>query len=148
MSAISSLPIAVIMERRASTHPWADDVYHAVGVVPDNGAVREPLTLARSRERETYIVPGLELQLHRDENEGYFENCIAPEAKVFVMWRMSKGRAIPVQASVSYAEGTRMFDSGEQADGVHMPPDIQAWLVDYLSRHYEPKPRGGRRRHG
>ena len=51
---------------------------------------------------------------------------------------------MPVRASVSYVEGTRMFDSGENADGVAMPAEIHAWLVDYLRTNYEPKPRRGR----
>jgi hypothetical protein len=93
-------------------------------------------------------VPGLELQLHRDEHDGYYENCIAPEAKVFVMWRMEEGRAMPIKASVSYAEGTRMFDSGEHADGVAMPAEIQAWLAAYLAANYDPPVRRGRKGHG
>ena len=88
---------------------------------------------------------GLELQLFPDENEGYFENWIAPEPKVFVMWRMQDGRAMPMRASVSYAEGTRMFDSGESADGVAMPAEIHGWLADYLREHYQPREPGGER---
>jgi hypothetical protein len=52
-----------------------------------------------------------------------------------------------VSASASYGEGTRMLDSGDQADGVAMPADIHAWLGVYLHRHYEP-PARGRRGHG
>jgi hypothetical protein len=72
---------------------------------------------------------------------------MAPESKVFVLWRMQEGRAIPVRASVSYSEGTRMFDSGENADGVTMPAEIHAWVAGYLNEHYQPKPRRGRQ-HG
>jgi hypothetical protein len=54
---------------------------------------------------------------------------------------------MPVRASVSYVEGTRMFDSGENADGVTMSAEIYAWLAGYLRAHYQPKPRRGRQ-HG
>lgn len=81
-----------------------------------------------------------------DENDGYFENWIAPHPKVFLMWRLQQDEPVPVLASVSYAEGTRMLDSGESACGVAMPPDIHAWLGDYLRAHYEPPPHGRRRR--
>ncbi|HEU4852385.1 MAG TPA: DUF3305 domain-containing protein [Telluria sp.] len=148
MGATATMPVAVIMQRRASTHPWAGDTWGAVGVVPYSGAVREVLTLVSAPERDTYMVPGLDLELYRDEHEGYFENCMAPEAKVFVKWRMEDGRAMPVQVSVSYVDGTRMFDSGEPADGVAMSAEIQAWLVDYLANNYEPPVRKGRARHG
>lgn len=148
MAATASMPVAVIMQRRAPTHPWAEDSWSAVGVVPHAGTRHGVVTLNSSTERDTYLVPGLTLELYRDQHEGYFENCMAPEAKVFVMWRMQDGRAMPVHVSASYVEGTRMFDSGEPADGVMMPAEIHAWLIDYLARNYEPPVRKGRAAHG
>jgi len=141
---MGSMPIAVLMQRRAVRHRWADEAWNAAGVVPDRGNLPSVQVLSESQERDYYLVSGLELELYPDENEGYFENCVAPEPKVFVLWRMENGRAMPVRASVSYVEGTRMFDSGESADGVAMPAEIHAWLADYLRTHYQPKPRRGR----
>ncbi|WP_170300254.1 DUF3305 domain-containing protein [Pseudoduganella buxea] len=150
---LGSMPIAVIMQRRTPQHRWAGEAWAAVGIVPDRavhpaGTPPPVQTLSASPERDYYLVSGLELELYPDENEGYFENFMAPESKVFVLWRMEQGRAMPVRASVSYVEGTRMFDSGESADGVPMPAEIQAWLQAYLQAHYQPpKPRRGRQ-HG
>ncbi len=146
---MGSMPIAVIMQRRALQHRWADEAWEAVGVVPDRGNLPRLQVLSESPERDYYLVSGLELELYTDENEGYYENCMAPESKVFVLWRMDEGKAIPVRASVSYVEGTRMFDSGEQADGVAMSAEIYAWVAGYLREPYHPKPRGRRgRQHG
>jgi len=144
---MASMPIAVIMQRRALQHRWADEAWAAVGVVPDRGNLAPVQVLSENAERLYYLVSGLELELYPDDNEGYYENCMAPESKVFVLWRMQEGRAMPVRASVSYAEGTRMFDSGESADGVDMPAEVYAWLAGYLREHYQPKPRRGRQ-HG
>ena len=144
---MASMPIAVLMQRRTVQHRWADEAWEAVGVVPDRGDLPPLQVLSQSSERDYYLVSGLELELYPDENEGYYENCVAPESKVFVLWRMENGRAMPVRASVSYVEGTRMFDSGENADGVTMSAEIYAWLAGYLRAHYQPKPRRGRQ-HG
>jgi hypothetical protein len=144
---MGSMPIAVLMQRRTLQHRWADEAWEAVGVVPDRGDLAPLQVLSQTPERDYYLVSGLELELYPDENEGYYENCVAPESKVFVLWRMENGRAMPVRASVSYVEGTRMFDSGENADGVTMPAEIYAWLAGYLREHYQPKPRRGRQ-HG
>ncbi|MFC0133064.1 hypothetical protein CR105_05800 [Massilia eurypsychrophila] len=143
---LASLPIAVIMQRRVVQHRWADEVWSAIAVLTDPGGLPPMQPLPSGGGREAYLVSGLELQLYPDENDGYFENWIAPESKVFVMWRMQEGRAMPLKASVSYAEGTRMFDSGEAADGVAMPPDIHNWLAGYLREHYQPRDPG--ERHG
>jgi hypothetical protein len=144
---MASLPIAVMMQRRTLQHRWADEAWSAVGVVPDRGDLPPVQVLSQTPERDYYLVSGLELELHPDENEGYNENFVGPEPKVFVKWRMLEGRAMPVLASVSYVEGTRMFDSGEDADGVPMPAEVYGWLAAYLREHYKPKPRRGRQ-HG
>jgi Protein of unknown function (DUF3305) len=141
---MASMPIAVLMQRRAPAHRWAGDAWSAVGVVPNRGDLPRLHVLGESPERDYYLVSGLELELHTDDNDGYYENCMAPEAKVFVLWRMEEGRAMPVRATVSYLEGTRMFDSGEAADGVPMPAEIHAWLSTYLRDNYQPRQRRGR----
>lgn len=141
---MASMPIAVMMQRRAIKHRWANDAWAAVGVVPNRGNLPPVHVLSESAERDYYLVSGLSLELYTDENDGYYENAMAPESKVFVLWRMENGRAMPVRASVSYLEGTRMFDSGETADGVLMPAEIHAWLNAYLNEHYQPRPRRGR----
>lgn len=135
------------MQRRRVDSRWVAQAWEAVGIVHDGAAQAPMQILTQGDDRETYLVHGLELELFADENEGYAENCYAPEPKVFVMWRMQDGRAMPVKASVSYAEGTRMFDSGESADGVIMPGEVQAWLAGYLVEHYQPRV-SRRRGHG
>lgn len=141
---MASIPIAVVMQRRKLPHRWTTEAWSAVAVVADPSNASGVRELTRSEDGESYLVSGLQLDLYPDENEGYAENCMAPEAKVFVMWRMHGELAMPVKASVSYAEGTRMFDSGESADGVAMPAEIHAWLSDYLRQHYEPPVKRGK----
>jgi hypothetical protein len=145
---IASMPVAFIMQRRTAQHQWgAMDSWSAVGVVQDRAGLGAVQVLSSSPARDYYLVPGIDLELFTDENEGYYENIMAPESKVFVLWRMVEGRAMPARASVSYVEGTRMFDSGEDADGVTMPADIYHWVASYLRDHFTPRPRKGRQ-HG
>jgi len=145
---MGSMPVAFIMQRRAVMHKWgAMDSWSAVGVVPDRGGLAALQMLSKSPERDYYLVSGIELELYTDENEGYYENIMAPDSKVFVLWRMVDGRAMPARASVSYVEGTRMFDSGEDADGVTMPAEIYQWVASYLRDNFTPRPRKGRQ-HG
>ena len=145
---MGSMPVAFIMQRRAVMHKWgAMDSWSAVGVVPDRGGLAALQMLSESPERDYYLVSGIELELYTDENEGYYEHIMAPDSKVFVLWRMVDGRAMPARASVSYVEGTRMFDSGEDADGVTMPAEIYQWVASYLRDNFTPRPRKGRQ-HG
>ena len=141
---MAELPVAVLMRWRPATGPWDEARWHPEAVCPDraNGNATIHAPTADSR-----LLRGVMLQLYPDENDGYFENWVAPEPKIFLLWRLENNEPAIVAASVSYAEGTRMLDSGDQADGVIMPPDIHAWLGSYLLRHYEP-PARGKRNHG
>jgi hypothetical protein len=141
---MANMPIAVLMQRRTLQHRWADEAWAAVGVVPDRGNLPPLHVLSESPGADYYLVSGLQLELYTDDNDGYYENAESPQSKVFVLWRMEQGRAMPVRATVSYLEGTRMFDSGENADGVPMPAEIHAWLSAYLREHYQPRVRRGR----
>lgn len=140
---MGAMPIAVIMQRHPPAHRWCDGSWSAAAVIPgaQHGQAR---LLEDDGDHQTWLMPGLRLELHRDEDDGYFENWAAPEPKVFVMWQMRDEKPLPVLASVSYGEGTRMLDSGDFTDGVPMPPEVHAWLGAYLQAYYKPRPRRGR----
>ncbi len=160
MSKLGVFPISVLMARQRLQNRWIDECWHARAVL---AAIAMDPASERSAPAadaidaidatddvndgaidDEYVVGGLELELFPDEDDGYFENWAAPEPKVFVLWRMEGDRAVPVRASVSYAEGARMMDSGEAVDGVSMPREIYAWLGEYLRMHYRPPTRRGR----
>ena len=143
---MAELPVAVLMKRRPAVGRWSEPRWMPAAVVVDSAAPGGPPPL-RQIDADTCVVSGVSLQLYPDENDGYFENWAAPEPKVFLLWRIERDCPVLVAASASYAEGTRMLDSGDQADGIAMPADMHAWLGVYLHRHYEP-PARGRRGHG
>jgi hypothetical protein len=143
----ANLPIAVVLERRPPVHPWDEARWKAVAALPWQDTHRATHPVDESAGRETCVMSGLRLELSPDENDGYFENWVAPEPKVFILWHESGGKVMPVAASVSYAEGARMLDSGDAADGLPMPREIHEWLGSYLRENYRPRIRG-RREHG
>jgi hypothetical protein len=49
--------------------------------------------------------------------------------------------ARPELLTVSYNEGTRWADSGENVDGVALPADLIPWMAGYVTEHYQPEPR-------
>jgi Protein of unknown function (DUF3305) len=139
---LACLPIDIVMHYRKASHRWDVDRWGAVAIrLPGIGesSAGNNASSASASVKET--VTRLDLTLYPDENEGYFENWAAPEPKVFVMWQLQGDLPIPLLASVSYAEGTRMLDSGDQADGLAMPAEVHQWLAAYLKTHYRPKQR-------
>ena len=67
---IASLPIAVVMQRRAIDHRWADTAWSAIAVIANPSGQTTQQTLEENHDTHVYLVPGLALELHRDENDG------------------------------------------------------------------------------
>jgi len=139
---LAQWPVTVLMQRRIHGQRWRQEQWSALAVLPAGYAHADIELDKPTPDCLQYTVPGLLLELHTDETDGYFENWAAPWPRVFVRWQMQDGRAMPVQVSVSYAEGARMLDGGDGADGVPMPPAVHDWLGACLALHHRPQ-RGG-----
>jgi hypothetical protein len=136
-----TFPIAVVMERRASSNRWQSEVWEPIGVLAGyqgKGGVRQ---LVDAGGVQQWLHPGLVLKLRREEAEGYYLNVSTDSPRVFVLWRLDEGRGLPLEVTVSYNEGARWLDGGHSVDGVPMPPEIFAWVGEYVEANYRPEPR-------
>ena len=127
------------MQRRRAQSRWADVVWEPRGVVPGHAGTERKL-LIQHDDVAQWLHPGFTLQLHRDETEGYYLNVVGLEPRVFVLWRMEGDEALPAEVTVSSEEAGRWLDAGHAVDGVPMPPEIYAWVGDYVEKNYRPQP--------
>jgi hypothetical protein len=134
-----SFAVAVVMQRRAARSRWADYVWEPHGVLADPGG--DARLLREDGANVQWLHPGFKLVLHKDENEGYYLNVSAPQPRVFVLWRMEDERALPLDVTLSSDEAGRWLDGGHSVDGVAMPPEIFAWVGDYVEKNYRPEPK-------
>lgn len=135
-----TLPLAIVMQRRPAKSRWVDFVWEPIAALPgEHGA--QPKLLVEQEGLAQWLHPGFRLELHRDETEGYFENVAAADPRVFVLWRMDEGGALPLFVTASLAEASRWLDGGHSVDGVPMPPEVFAWVGEYVERNYRPEPR-------
>ena len=154
----NSRRIAVIMARRKLANRWASEQWEAKGAVPDetapveNSAPPSPppgqligQLIVTHADGAEYLFPGLVVKLDRVEAEGYYLNLTSAAPKLFVLWRMRGELATPEHVTVSYNEGTRWADGGEQVDGVSLPLELAPWMADFVERHYRPEPKKARR---
>jgi Protein of unknown function (DUF3305) len=88
------------------------------------------------------------IRLFPDEAEGYYLNVTTDNPAIFVHWRTGDTpQALLV--TLSYNEAGRLLDGGETVDSVPMPPEMNAWLTEYVNLNYQPeqkKKKGGRNR--
>ena len=98
-------PVAVIMQRTPLANRWVSERWEPVAVLPPvapmTSAVRMPRrsAFATTPRATQWRFDGHALELHRSEAEGYYLNLVAPEPKVFVMWRMHDDAADAAGAS-------------------------------------------------
>lgn len=135
-----SHPLAVIMQRRTLANPWQTEQWEAKAIVRDPGDDPAARVITDREGVLEVLHPGFRLHLARDEAEGYYLNLTSPEPKVFVLWRDGERGPRPERLTVSYGEGTRWADSGEQVDGVPVPRDLLPWIAQFVERHYRPEP--------
>ncbi|HYH43439.1 MAG TPA: DUF3305 domain-containing protein [Burkholderiales bacterium] len=136
-----SYALAVVMQRTVLDNRWASEQWEAKGVVRDQAeAGSAPRVIVERDDMSQMLFPGYRLQLSRDEAEGYYLNLTSPEPKVFVLWRDEEGVARPDRITVSYGEGTRWADSGEQVDGVPIPSELLPWMAAFVDANFRPEP--------
>lgn len=137
---MKQFPVAVIIEKTSLDNRWVSEKWEAIGVVPafETPADSSPRKIFADEQRQQFLCGHFPLELFRDEVDNYHLNLTSPEPRVFIMWRMTEDFPTPVAVSLSYGEAARWLDSGEQCDGVPMPPEIADWLGDFVNTHYTP----------
>ncbi len=136
---------AVVMERTALNNRWASEKWEAKCVIPDLTPDGAPRVVVDTPQITQILFSGLAIRLQPDEAEGYYLNVTSTQPKVFVLWRMGEtmGRAAaePQMLTVSYHEGSRWLDSGEQVDGVPLPVELIGWIAEFSEKNYRPEER-------
>ena len=140
--------LAVIMQRRTTRNRWQSVSWEPWSVLESDEPKGEPRMLVNRADVAQWLYPGFALLLHRDEAQGYYLNVSSGSPRIFVLWRMEEeqenldaARGVPLQVTASYDEGGRWLDGGHSVDSVRMPPEIFAWVGDYVENNYRPEPK-------
>jgi Protein of unknown function (DUF3305) len=139
------MPISVVLERRAGKTVWQDYVWRPLGVLPQIADERGRVLAAG--KRWTHFYGGaLNLELFRGETEGYLTNLSQPGPVVYVVLRRNEEadgglEFEPFLATVcSYEAMGYSVSSDEIVEGVPMPPDVVAWVGEFVARHHVEMP--------
>lgn len=138
-------------------HPRLPDMPAAAGV-PGSAATAVPIEPSTSdasdgppstAQASHWLFPHFPVELFRDDAEGYFLNLESPQPCFWVMWRQPEGGddALPEPqiVTLSYHDAGRWLDAQERVDQVPAPPEVVAWLAEFVSAHYQPEPKRRKR---
>jgi Protein of unknown function (DUF3305) len=147
--------VAVVMQCRALENRWQSEVWEPLGVLANYEGAAEARVLVEQAGLTQWLYPGFEIALRLSEAEGYYHNVSSEEPCVFILWRMQgadagpqgadagpeKARAVPQYVTVSYDEASRWMDGGESVDRVPMPPELFAWVGEFVEKNYRFTPK-------
>ena len=129
------------MRRRALKSVWQSEVWEPVGVLAGYEEGGGPRVIVNDPAATQWLHQDFEIDLRRDEADGYYMNISTDAPSVFVLWRMEGEHAVPQFVTVSYAEAGRWMDAGEHVDRVPMPAELLPWVQGYVERNYRPEPK-------
>jgi hypothetical protein len=147
------MEVAVIMRRERLANRWQPWRWALDDVVPQESAFgREPRLLMRDDDGERWLHPGFEVELFRDDAEGYYLNVTTAAPCWFVLWRMEEEPGLadepmprPAMVSLSYHDAGRWLDAQETVEQVPAPPEVVEWLRAFVDAHYVVEPKQRRR---
>ena len=123
----------------------AHDLPAAAGPLPLESAAGAS---GASDQASHWLYPGLALELHPDDLEGYYLNLSSPQPCCWVMWRPDEAvlpdgspAPLPQIATLSYHDAGRWLDAQERVDQVPAPAAVVAWLAAYVEARYRPEPK-------
>lgn len=135
-----SLTLAVIMEKKASSHPWAEFHFDAIGVVVREEAAGSSVRrIFQDGDTEHFLVTGLTLRLHLDECESYYHNLMSPEPGCFIIASKpddSNEMPLPYLVSLSFDEAHSYLEGDAQIYSVPIPRQLYQWSEAYVLTHY------------
>lgn len=148
-----SLDVAVVMRRERLDNRWQPWRWVLHEVVPQEPAFgSEPRRIMADEREERWLHPGLQVELFRDEAEGYYLNATTPAPCWFVMWRMEEEPTIadhplarPMIVTLSYNEAGRWLDAQMTVEQVPAPPEVVDWMRAFADAHYVPEPKKRKR---
>ena len=141
--------VGVIAEWQAVDSPWCDHRWRVTAVLPGAAAVTPWAVLDEGPRHRRYFAGNAELLLFPLETDTLKHNLEGRQAAVYVFLRMTAvapGMAL-LGATVCAGEAQAHVDTGSDlVEAVPMPPEIAAWVADFVARHHVERPSYKRRR--
>lgn len=123
----------------------ADEVHAPQAVEPIDAAAAAPGS-------QHWLYPRFQVELFRDDPEGYVLNLQSPQPCFWVMWRADEERlldgepmGVPQLVTLNYHQAGSLLDAQERVEQVPAAPEVVAWLQAFVDAHYVPEPKRRKR---
>lgn len=133
------IPVGIVVERRKADSPWADFVWRAVAVLPDE-PVTKPWTVLREEDGKTlFYASSATVDLYPSETTRYRDNLASGSPSIWIVLSPSEG-AWPYSvaaATADPAEGEASTEAGANlVEAVPMPAVLRETIEGFIAEHH------------
>ncbi|SMF23828.1 Protein of unknown function [Tistlia consotensis] len=146
---VERVEVGIVLERRESRHPWLDFAWKPVAAIAGAPA-RDPRgdwpVAAQGDDWIHFHAGTLTLEMFRKETEGYRVNLSQDPPRLFVVLRDPEDPEVdhpivPILVTACPYEAQDYLDSGSDlVEPVAMPPELVAFLRDFVERNHVEQP--------
>jgi len=138
----ASIPLGIVVEKRKSSHPWADWIWKPVSVfmnAPERAKWEE---MRRTDEAVQYHAGTLFLQLHRKDTEALRSNLMLEQSVLYVVLQEDENATqefpfTPHVVTASAYEAQDLEDAGDDiVEKVAMPETVAAFIQAFVEEHH------------
>lgn len=138
-SPLVRIPVGVVVERRKAASEWIDFTWHAIGVLPDEPAMKSWTQLHEGAEAIAFFAGSTTIDLYRSETVRYRENLMSGAPGVWVVLSPSDGAWPYTIAAVTVdpAEGESFTEAASNlVEQVPMPETIREAVARFIDEHH------------
>jgi hypothetical protein len=146
-TALASIPVGVVVERRKAKSPWADHLWRPISVLAGIPAAEPWTPISHDADVAVFYAGQATIELHRTETANYRQNLTSGAPKLWVVMRHTATGVELVAVTADPAEGEALTDAGDDiVETVPMPGPIAATIDEFIAVHHVEQPFIKRRR--
>ncbi len=137
-----SIPLGIIVEKRKSSHPWADWQWLPVAVFMNASKTASWEELVRDDNFVRYHAATLSLTLHRKETEALRLNLSLDQPELYVVLQENEDHQsefpyLPQAVTASSYDAQDFHDAGDDIiEKVAMPDAVAAFIQAFVEEHH------------
>lgn len=138
-TALVSILVSVVVERRKAMSPWLDFLWRPTSVLVGTPSATPWTQIGEDGDATTFYAGEAVIELHRTETTNYWDNLASGAPALWVaLCPVTSERPYEVlTVTADPAEGEALTDAGRNlVEAVSMPPDIVEAIIQFIAQHH------------
>jgi hypothetical protein len=138
-TALASIPVGVVVERRRAKSMWAEFLWRPVAVLVGQPSADPWTTLDTQADTTLFYAGAATIELYRTETTYYRDNLVSAEPTLWVALRpmTSEHPYELLVVTADPAEGEALTDAGSNlVEAVPMPSDVVEIVGEFVRKHH------------